>query len=56
MEFIRHQVEPEFVPEDGTPYDQYGPVSMVRAYKPGYGDFIPYEGEFDAYRVSLIGA
>ncbi len=57
MEFIRSQVEPEFVPKRGTAYDIYGPVESVRAYKDGFGEFLPYTpAEHDAYRVSLVGA
>jgi hypothetical protein len=57
MEFIRSQVEPEIVEKLGTAYDVYGAVETVRAYKDGFGDFIPYDSdEHAAYRVSLIGA
>jgi len=62
IEFIRGQVEPEIVPKDGCPWNLYGPMQSVRAYKVGYGevvlygDYYPFHEDFDAYRVSLIGA
>lgn len=68
--FIRHQVEPEFVPQRGTLFDQYGPVDHVRAYQPGFGGRVPHGrcddhtwgpdvfgySDNDDHRVQMLGA
>ena len=70
IEFIRHQVEPEFVAKLGAAVDQYGPVESVRAYSPGFGGRVPHgrsaDGvwgsdvygytDADDYYTNLLGA